>query len=207
MEGRHGAQNCKQHTTVRYPQRRRPEIEQIIQRSSPPADLVHIQHTQFLSAIPFAGPMVWTFTMHGGGVHRRTLLYNNRPLVQNPTRLIAQVVMPLMTTIAQIGRFLTRWQTFVTTDLPNTPSTRKRVPTSSYAGLNGNNTHHIESGRSAPAEQQFTKLASQCTSSVHRTIYEHWHINRAGKTYKTFHMDFSILTTGTVTSAVTDCCL
>ena len=41
---------------------RRPEIEQIIQTLIPNCtDLVHIQHTQFLSAhIPFAGPMIWT---------------------------------------------------------------------------------------------------------------------------------------------------
>ena len=83
MEGRHGAQDCKQHTNSSVIiKERRLEIEGIIQELiSKGTDLIHIQHTQFLSSqIPFVGPMVWTLHDAWGWCPAGgTLLYNQIP--------------------------------------------------------------------------------------------------------------------------------
>lgn len=67
---------------------RRPEIERAITSLIPKdTDLVHIQHTQFLSSqIPFEGPMVWTLhDAWGWCPSGGTLLHNQTHLCKTPS--------------------------------------------------------------------------------------------------------------------------
>lgn len=69
---------------------RRPEIERTIQMLIPEdTDLVHIQHTQFLSShIHFDGPMVWTLhDAWGWCPSGGTLFYNQENICTNPNSI------------------------------------------------------------------------------------------------------------------------
>ena len=70
-----------------YLHRRRPEIESIIASLIPKnTDILHIQHTQFLSSkIPFDGPTVWTLHDAWGWCPAGgTLLYNQKHICTRP---------------------------------------------------------------------------------------------------------------------------
>ena len=151
--------------------------------------------------------------MHGDGVLRAEHSCSNQKIpCTNPNSVdCLSCYANWRPQIPKSGRFLIKMAEHLSPLISPTTLHRfwKRVPDKFRIPISTETMpHHVESEEDLhQRNEQFNQLAKHSTVISPSHYLRNSHTTKAGTTYKTFHMDSSTPTTGTVTSEVMDCCL